>query len=124
MSLIGYDAIAIGNHEFDFGPDVLADFIRGFTPPVPFVSANLDFNQEPNLKTLVDQAILVKSVVVKKRGEQIGIVGATTPKLPFLSSPRNVQVNYDVVSSVQVEVNKLQAMGINKIILISHLQTL
>jgi hypothetical protein len=31
LDLIGYDAIAIGNHDFDFGPDVLADFISGFS---------------------------------------------------------------------------------------------
>jgi 5'-nucleotidase / UDP-sugar diphosphatase len=49
MSLIGYDAIAIGNHEFDFGPDVLADFIRGFSPAVPFLSANIDVSAEPAL---------------------------------------------------------------------------
>ena len=27
MDLIGYDAVAIGNHDFAFGPDVLADFV-------------------------------------------------------------------------------------------------
>ncbi|MGH6913235.1 MAG: hypothetical protein ACREH3_05965, partial [Geminicoccales bacterium] len=29
ISAIDYDALAIGNHEFDFGPDVLVDFIEG-----------------------------------------------------------------------------------------------
>jgi len=33
MELIGYDAITFGNHDFDFGPDVLRDFMahRGLT---------------------------------------------------------------------------------------------
>ena len=31
----GYDALALGNHDFDFGPDVLADFIDGFTSVQP-----------------------------------------------------------------------------------------
>jgi len=31
LDLIGYDAVTIGNHDFDFGPDVLADFIEGYT---------------------------------------------------------------------------------------------
>jgi 5'-nucleotidase len=30
LDLVGYDAIIIGNHDFDFGPEVLADFITGF----------------------------------------------------------------------------------------------
>ena len=41
LDLIGYDAIVLGNHEFDFGPEVLADAISGSTSPAPFLSANL-----------------------------------------------------------------------------------
>ena len=52
LNRIGYDAMGIGNHEFDFGPDVLAQFIRGFDPDVPFVSANLDVGDEPKLNRL------------------------------------------------------------------------
>ncbi len=42
MKRIGYDAITIGNHEFDFGPEILSGFIRGFPTRMPFVSANLE----------------------------------------------------------------------------------
>jgi 5'-nucleotidase len=122
MDLIGYDAAAIGNHEFDFGPDVLADFIEGFVGPLPFVSANLDFSGEPNLQQLVDAGTIVKSVVVVERDEWIGIVGATTPALPFISSPRNVIVDPDLVGTIQAEIDELEMMGVDKIILISHLQ--
>jgi 2',3'-cyclic-nucleotide 2'-phosphodiesterase (5'-nucleotidase family) len=125
MDLIGYNAVAIGNHDFDFGPDVLVDFIAGFeiTQP-PYLSANLDFSQEPRLQELVDQGRIAKSVVVKERGEQFGVIGAITPMLSFISSPRNVGVMADVASAVQAEVNRLEAMGVNKIILISHLQSI
>ena len=55
MDLIGYDAVAIGNHDFDFGPDVLADFVSGFSWNVPtYVSANLGFSDEPGLQALAD----------------------------------------------------------------------
>jgi 2',3'-cyclic-nucleotide 2'-phosphodiesterase (5'-nucleotidase family) len=124
MSLIGYDASAIGNHEFDFGPDVLAEFIHGFSPPIPFVSANLDFSREPSLQALVDQGIIVKSTVVRKRGENIGIVGATTPLLPAISSPRNVQVDPAVAAALQSQIDRLTAQRVNKIIVISHLQNI
>jgi 2',3'-cyclic-nucleotide 2'-phosphodiesterase (5'-nucleotidase family) len=30
LAVVGYDAITLGNHDFDFGPDVLADFIGGY----------------------------------------------------------------------------------------------
>jgi 2',3'-cyclic-nucleotide 2'-phosphodiesterase (5'-nucleotidase family) len=124
MDLIGYDAIAIGNHDFDFGPDVLADFILGFERTRPtYLSSNLDFSQEPRLQALFDQGRIAASVVVKERGEVFGIIGAVTPMLPFISSPRNVVVMADVAAAVQAEVEKLEAMGVNKIILISHLQS-
>lgn len=125
LRAIGYDAMAIGNHEFDFGPDVLADFIEGFGwKAPPFVSANLDFSGEPSLQALVDKGTIVASTTVRERGERIGIVGATTPALPSISSPRNVKVLEDVAGLVQGQVDALTRRGVNKIILISHLQGL
>ena len=44
LNRMGYDAMAIGNHEFDFGPDVLEDFISSFGNPPTWVSTNLDFS--------------------------------------------------------------------------------
>jgi 2',3'-cyclic-nucleotide 2'-phosphodiesterase (5'-nucleotidase family) len=124
MDLIGYDAAAIGNHEFDFGPEVLADFINGFRKPLPFLSANLDFSAEPSLQALVDSGRIAPSVVVRERGRRIGVVGATTPLLPSISSPRGVVVDPDVAAEVQAEVDALEADGVNKIVLISHLQSI
>jgi 5'-nucleotidase len=123
MSLIGYDASAIGNHEFDFGPDVFRDFVTSFSPPLTFVSANLDVSQEPDLQALADSGQLADSVVVKERGERFGIVGATTEALATISSPRNVIVEA-VAPAVQAEVDSLLADGVDKIILIAHLQSL
>ena len=125
LSRIGYDAFAIGNHEFDFGPDVLADFIESFgRKPPPFLSANLDVSDEPRLQALAEDGTIVASTVVRERGERIGVVGATTPLLPAISSPRNVKVDDDVAGLVQDQVDALERSGVNKIILISHLQNI
>ena len=121
LSMIGYDAMTIGNHEFDFGPDVLAEFIDGFGGDTPFLSANLDFSGEPRLQALEDDGVIAGSVITKKKGEEIGIVGATTELLPTISSPRNVEVEA-VLPAVQAEVAALKAEGVDKIILSSHLQ--
>ena len=124
LRLIGYDALAIGNHEFDFGPDVLAKFINGFNGTTKFVSANLDFSAEANLQSLVNSGVIVKSTVLTKRGGQrIGIVGATTPLLPFISSPRGVVADPNYAAAIQTEVDRLTAQGVRIIILISHLQS-
>lgn len=121
LELIGYDAAAIGNHEFDFGPDVLADFLSGFSAGPVFVSANLDFTNEPGVQALVNSGRVARSTVITVDGRQIGIVGATTPTLPFVSSPRNTIIN-EVAVSVQAEIDLLTAQGVSIIILASHLQ--
>ena len=125
LDMLSYDAITLGNHDFDFGPDILADFIaEGFKKPgrPPYLSANLDFSGEPELQSLVDAGVIAGSTIVKEKGQEIGIIGAVTPALPTISSPRNVVVDPDVVAVVQAEVDKLEALGVNKIVLISHLQ--
>ena len=116
-----YDAMALGNHDFDFGPDVTARFIEGFDPPVTFLSANADFSNEPVLQALVDSGKLAASTVVDTGGQQVGVIGAVTPLLPNISSPRNVVIS-DVLAAVTAEAESLAAQGVNKIILVSHLQ--
>ena len=124
MELIGYDAISFGNHDFDFGPDVLADFLDGYVEIPPYVAANLDFSGEPRLQAYVDSGVIVAATVVKERGELVGVIGIITPNLPFISSPRNVVVSDDLVNIVQGHVDTLEALGVNKIILAGHLQNI
>ena len=124
MDLIGYDAIGIGNQDFDFDPDGLARFIESFENPVPFLSSNLDVSREPRLAALAAAGRIAKSVVVDVDGERIGIVGVSTPLLSIVSSPRNVSVSTDVAGAVQREVDALEAQGINKIIMLSNLQSI
>lgn len=102
---------------------MLAQFITGFNGQTPFVSANLDFSQEPALQALVDEGEIVKSMVLEQQGVAIGIVGATTPDLPFISSPRNVIVDPTVAAAIQTEIEGMTAAGVQIIIVISHLQS-
>lgn len=122
LQLVGYDAFCLGNHDFDFGPPILANFIESFTDGTPFLSANLDLAGEPVLQSLVDLGRIARSVVVESDGQMIGIVGATTPDLPFISSPGLVIVDSDVLGAIQAEVDDLLAGGVSQIILITHLQ--
>ena len=122
MKHIGYDASALGNHEFDFGPDVTADFIESVGGGTDFVSANLDFSAEPNMAALVDDGVLSSRTVVKTRGERIGLIGLTTPALRSISSPRNVEISDELVRITDAQVAALREQGVEKVILLSHLQ--
>lgn len=123
---IGYDAITIGNHDFDFGPAVLADFIGYYNAQggtAPFLSANLDFSGESALQSLKNTGSIASSTIIDRGAERYGIIGITTETLANVSSPGAVGIN-PVLGAVQAEVAALEAQGVNKIILSSHLQSL
>ncbi len=122
LDAIGFDALIIGNHEFDLGPSVFRDLIDS-TTSVPFVSANLNFAGEPALAPL-DGVRLFDSVVLNRDGEDFGIIGVTTENLPFITSPGGVTVDPNLVSVVQNEINNLIGSGVSRIILVGHLQSL
>ncbi|NYH88098.1 bifunctional metallophosphatase/5'-nucleotidase [Actinopolymorpha rutila] len=128
LSRLGLDASAIGNHEFDFGPDVFADFVTsvrstaGSGGSFPFVSANLDVSGEPALAKYAGQGVIRATTVVGDRGERIGVIGLTTPELPTISSPRNVRVRTELARIANAEASALTRQGVDKIILVSHLQ--
>jgi len=116
------DASGIGNHEFDFGPDVYADFLRGLRGSLPFVSANLDVSREEALRPFAEAGELRHSTVVHRQGERIGVIGLTTPAVPTISSGRDVEVRTDRAAIANREAAALGERGVNKIILVSHLQ--
>ncbi|MCB1801035.1 MAG: 5'-nucleotidase C-terminal domain-containing protein [Gammaproteobacteria bacterium] len=132
LAVADYDAITLGNHDFDFGPEVLADFIGGYRAAggeAAFLSANLDFSADPNLSLLtsptsVPPAIARSTIVTAASGEQYGIIGATTESVDNISSPGPTIGINDVVTAIQAEVTALEAAGVNKIILSSHLQSI
>lgn len=124
LAAIQYDAITLGNHDFDFGPAVLREFIDSYTTSggsAPFLTANLDFSPDASLAPLVGTRI-AKSTIVTRGAERYGIIGATTADLPVISSPGAVGVN-PVLPAVQAEIDALLALGVNKIVLSSHLQS-
>jgi 5'-nucleotidase / UDP-sugar diphosphatase len=120
MESIGYDVSTFGNHDFDFGPDVVAEFISGFHS-LPFVAANLDFHNESSLNALVSHGRLARSIVLNVKGEKVGVIGAVTPQLAVQSSPRNVLIDADLVQSIQSEISTLQSNGVKIIILLTHI---
>ncbi len=121
LDYIGYDVQGLGNHDFDFGPEVTADFIEGFGDAT-FVSANLDVSGEPDLQALAADGTIVPSTIIDAGAREIGVIGIITPDLPNISSPRNVQVSSDLVGAVDTQVAALRDGGADRIVLISHLQ--
>ena len=113
MNTMGYDAMVLGNHEFDEGPHVLADF-AGFLD-FPILAANADLSGHP----LLDRTTF-RSIVIEVGGEQLGVIGLTMPQNHrwYRYEPRITNINPK--DAVQAEVDKLTGEGVNKVILLSH----
>jgi predicted extracellular nuclease/2',3'-cyclic-nucleotide 2'-phosphodiesterase (5'-nucleotidase family)/Ca2+-binding RTX toxin-like protein len=153
LNIIGVQASAIGNHEFDAGTKAFADIIKqtsGFPgAQFPYLVANLDFSSDANLSSVYTSTIqngsnyggfppaaglgkkIAPATILEEGGEKIGIVGATTQIVESISSTGGIDVIGDdmddmaaLAAIIQPTIDALIAQGINKIILVSHLQQL
>nr|WP_272212723.1 bifunctional metallophosphatase/5'-nucleotidase [Marinicella sp. W31]MDC2878634.1 bifunctional metallophosphatase/5'-nucleotidase [Marinicella sp. W31] len=113
MNMLGYDAMTVGNHEFDDSEDGLKTFLDIVTFPV--VTANVKTNADSTVKGMIEP-----SIVLDIDGEKVGIIGAVTNDTPEIASPgKNIDITVDV-DAITTEVEKLQGEGVNKIIALTH----
>ncbi|KRA50522.1 bifunctional metallophosphatase/5'-nucleotidase [Devosia sp. Root635] len=111
---MGFDVVATGNHEFDDGPEEFMKFIDA--AEFPIIGGNFDVTRDENLRGKIKG-----SIVLEVGGEKIGIIGATTEDTPEIASPGpNVEFT-DVIQYVRGASEALDAAGVNKIILLSHI---
>lgn len=113
MNKMAYDAMTVGNHEFDDGPEVLKGFVE--TVNFPVLMSNADISAEPHIRDIIQ-----KSTVIERGGEKLGLIGLTPENTDEISSPGDNVTFSDPVAAVQGEVDKLTAAGVNKIIVLSH----
>ncbi len=116
MNLAGYEAMTLGNHEFDFGfynlqqLAELADF--------PFLSANV-------LQKKTDRLLsFTKPYIIKQYdGLTVGIIGVTTAEVPEITMAKNVgQVIFkEPIETVRTYQRLLEQEGIDLLIVLSHL---
>uniref|UniRef100_A0A0B6ZWT7 5'-nucleotidase n=1 Tax=Arion vulgaris TaxID=1028688 RepID=A0A0B6ZWT7_9EUPU len=112
MNLIGYDAMAIGNHEFDGGIKGLAPFAHSIN--FPLLSSNINLINTPDLSSVVN-----KSTIITVGNTPVGIVGYTTIETPDISFPETA-IFTDELGPIQAEVDILVAKGIKIIIALGH----
>ena len=146
LNAMGFHASSVGNHEFDRGAGAFAAAIASETEDgalypgamFPYLSSNLVFATHEDLAGLVvpdgQEAWLVggglaKSAVITVGGERIGVVGATTPALKSITAASGIEVlpatEEDInglAAIIQREVDALVGQGIDKVILLAHMQ--
>ena len=127
FSMMQYDAITIGNHETDLGPDALAGFINlaknnpdaPFTTPI--IASNMNASASPSISTLVDNGTIVKTRIIEKAGIKIGLLGIMGANSVFdaaNASPLTFDLNY--ATALKAQVDALRASGAKLVVLLSH----
>lgn len=111
MNAVGYDAMAVGNHEFDFGYDQLKK-LEGMLD-FPMLSTNVYKDGKRAFKP---------STIVTKNGIRYGIIGVTTPETKTKTRPEGIKgVEFrDPLQSVTAEMMRIYK-DVDTFVVISHL---
>ncbi|NPC91847.1 bifunctional 2',3'-cyclic-nucleotide 2'-phosphodiesterase/3'-nucleotidase [Bacillus sp. WMMC1349] len=146
MNMVGYDAMTLGNHEFDKGPKGLADFLSGNglavdpdnrhlfeAPTFPIVSSNIDVSKDPVLNIWHKKPMVFKTtqnkqsgiypyIVLDINGEKVAVFGLTTETTRYTSSPGPNITFKNAYQSAKKTVKKItKTENINKVIALTHL---
>jgi 2',3'-cyclic-nucleotide 2'-phosphodiesterase (5'-nucleotidase family) len=115
MNDLHFDAMTLGNHEFDWGRAALAGIIKGAAFPV--LSANI-----------VDRAGSYLSgvrpyIVVERKGVKIAVIGLTTPETPYATKAENVRglTFLDPAGVLPGLIAEVRRKGADLIVLLTHL---
>jgi 5'-nucleotidase / UDP-sugar diphosphatase len=117
MRKMGYDAAALGNHEFDFGPEWLAGVIstsaaKGEIPSL--LSSNLEFDKkdhnDDSLEKLYEDHVIKRKLVIERGGLRIGLFSVLgkeasgfAPKAAPVTFKRRISVAKDMVKELTDE---------------------
>jgi 5'-nucleotidase len=114
LNAMGFEAMAIGNHEFDLGDEFLASLIDRLDFPV------LSANVIPASGNVLENKF--EPYIIKEYdGQKVGIIGMTiSQKTKESSSPSDEIEFLDEAESVQKYVDELETQGIGKIIVLCH----
>lgn len=117
LNQLGLDAMCLGNHEFDRGPEHLGRMLA--LARFPVLSTNIDAAQEPALAARIG-SYAIREYPTPDGTERVGVIGSTTTATPLMT--KNVgRVRFlDPTPAIRAAVAELSAKGVNKIVLLSH----
>ncbi len=118
MNSAGYDAMSIGNHEFDWGADNLEKLIGRADFPVLAANVTVDATGEPFARS--------NAVFEFDDGTRVGVFGLATPETQTKSSPKNVAgltfaAGEDMYRCAQEQVDELREQGCAIVVCLGHL---
>ena len=120
MNALSFDAMTVGNHEFDLTPAVLQEsldssFVDG---GFPLLSANIVL-EDPAVQSL--KQYIQPYTIIQKGEIKVGIFGMTTPETNIFSLPAPAVVDTNIIEIAADMIDTLSAKSCDLIICLSHL---
>lgn len=107
MNLIGYDSMTLGNHEFNFGQDMIKQAQKD--AKFPILSANTYYNEKAGAELSGKNFVGNVTVKTLDNGVKVGILGMTVPQIPLWDGPRVTDLTFNpLVSEAQKWVKVLK----------------
>ncbi|MFO7755198.1 MAG: bifunctional UDP-sugar hydrolase/5'-nucleotidase [Bacteroidales bacterium] len=127
MKEMGYDAVALGNHEFDYGPGRMADIISNSkaAADIPcLLLGNVDFDKkdraDDSFQDLFDKGVIKRHFILEKGGVKTGVfslMGEDADEVAPFAAPLSFSKNTRAARKICRE---LMAEGCELIICLSH----
>ncbi|HFR3538398.1 cell surface ecto-5'-nucleotidase Nt5e [Streptococcus iners] len=122
MNEVGYDAMAVGNHEFDFGMEQAIKYKETLNFPLLSANTYVDGARVFEASTIVDKTPTVV-------GDEFVVIGVTTPETATKTHPKNVEgVTFaDPITEVNKVIDEVEARALadnrvyNNYIILAHL---
>ncbi|XP_063078849.1 5'-nucleotidase isoform X2 [Engraulis encrasicolus] len=116
MNQLKYDAMALGNHEFDNGWEGLVQpFLQDVECPVLSANIRAAASIEPKVA-----GHYLPYKIFDMGPEKVAVVGYTSRETPALSLPGPHLIFEDEIAALQTQVDKISTLGVNKIIALGH----
>ncbi len=120
MNSLGFEAMAVGNHEFDLTPDALLGALQASFPPgsgFPLLSSNLIFDgTTPQLESYIEPY-----TIIQKGNVKVGIFSLLTPETNVFSQPAPIIVSDAIIEKAAEMVTILSTNNCDVVIMLSHL---
>jgi 5'-nucleotidase len=126
MKKMGYEFCTIGNHEFDFGPNVLADIIQnnkrnGEIPQILFANYASSVADDKRFTPLFNDGTILPYSIVEKNGHKIGLIGLMgTDAQESIDSKYGVAIEDPVKAAKRTVKYLKQDQKVEMVIAISH----
>nr|ABS28918.1 5'-nucleotidase [Ixodes scapularis] len=116
MEHMMYDAVCLGNHEFDDGPEGLAPFLlRMEKANVTVLGTNLNTTGEPVFENIT----VLKHKIYEINGVKMGVMGVVTRETLTIANPGKIEI-LDEIQSIKEEMKVLRRLNVSIFALISH----